>query len=93
MLPSTLDNPVIKYVHTSLCHLGVDKCMDQVAHSFHIKSLGRKIRKFIARCNTCQRVKYPNMSYTTKERSHLPAKPGDLCSGPVWSCTSGERRR
>jgi len=36
MLPSTLDNLVIKYVHTSLGHLGVDKCLDQVAHSFHI---------------------------------------------------------
>jgi len=35
MLPSTLHNPVIKYVHTSLGHLGVDKCMDQIAHSFH----------------------------------------------------------
>jgi len=80
MLPSTLNNPVIKYVHTSLGHLGVDKCMDQVAHSFHIKNLGRKIRKFIARCNTCQRVKYPNKSYTTKDRTHLSAKSGGLCA-------------
>ena len=69
MLPSTLDNLVIKYVHTTLGHLGVDKYMDQVAHSFHIKNLGRKIRKYIARCDTCQRVKYPNKSYTTQERS------------------------
>ena len=69
MLPSTLDNLVIKYVHTTLGHLGVDKCMDQVAHSFHIKNLGRKIRKYMARCDTCQRVKYPNKSYTTQERS------------------------
>jgi hypothetical protein len=28
VLPSTLDNLVIKYVHTSLGHLGVEKCMD-----------------------------------------------------------------
>ena len=67
MLPSTLDNLVIKYVHTTLGHLGVDKCMDQIALSFHIKNLGRKIRKFIDRCDTCQRVKYPNKSYTTPE--------------------------
>jgi len=80
MLPSTLDNLIIKYVHTSLGHLGVDKCMDQVAHSFHIKNLGRKIKKFIARCDTCQRVKYLNKSYTTQERSYLPVKPGDLCA-------------
>jgi hypothetical protein len=45
VLPSTPDNLVIKYVHTSFGHVGVDKCMDQVAHSFHIKNLGRKIRK------------------------------------------------
>ena len=80
MLPSTMDNLVIKYVHTSLGHLGVDKCMDQIAFSFHIKNLGRKIRKLIARCDTCQRVKYPNKSYTTQERSYLPARPGELCA-------------
>ena len=54
--------------------------MDQVAHSFHIKNLGRKIGKFIARCDTCQRVKYPNNVYTTQERSFLLARPGDLCA-------------
>jgi hypothetical protein len=80
MLPSTLDNPVRKFVHSSLVYLGVDKCMDQVAHSFHIKNLGRKIRKYIARCDTCQRVKYPNKSYTTKERSNLPAISRDICA-------------
>jgi len=80
MLPSTLDNLVIKYVHTSLGHLGVENCMDQTVFSFHIKNLGRKIRKLIARCDTCQRVKYPNKSYTTQEISYLPARPGELCA-------------
>ena len=73
-MPSTLDNLVIKYVHTSLGHLGVDKCLDQFAHSFHIKNLGSKIRNFIARCDTCQRVKYLNKAYRTQERSYLLAK-------------------
>ena len=73
-------NLVINYVHASLSHLGVDKCMDQIALSFHIMNLGRKIIKFIARCDTCQRVKYPNKSYTTQERSYLPARPGELCA-------------
>jgi len=54
--------------------------MDQIALSFHIMNLGRKIIKFIARCDTCQRVKYPNKSYTTQERSYLPARPGELCA-------------
>jgi len=80
MLVSTLDNLVIKYVHASLGHLGVDKCMDQTALSFHIKNLGRKIRSFIAKCDTYQRVKYTNRSYTTQERCYLPAGPGELCA-------------
>jgi len=79
-LPRTLDNLVIKYVHASLDHLGVDKCMDQIFPTFHIKNLGRKVRSFISRCDTCQRVKYPNKSYTTQDRSYLPARPGELCA-------------
>jgi hypothetical protein len=49
MLPSSLDNLVINYVLTSSGHLAVDKCMDQIAHSFHIKNLSRKVRRFITR--------------------------------------------
>ena len=69
--------------------------MDQIAHSFHIKNLGRKIKKFIARCDTCQWVKYPNKSYTTQERSYFPARPGDLCApdlfGPLPVARGGVR--
>ena len=75
-----LDNLVIKYVHTSLGRLCVDKCIAQIAHLCHIKNLGRKIRKFIVSCDTCKQVKYLNKSYRTQERSYLPAKPGDLCA-------------
>lgn len=84
MLPSTLDNLVIKYVHASLGHLGVDKCMDQVAHSFHIKNFGRKFRKFIARCDTFQRVKYPNKSFTTQERNYCQQNRENCV---LWTCT------
>jgi hypothetical protein len=54
--------------------------MDQVSHAFHIKNLGRMFTKLIARCDTCQRLKYSNTSYTTQETSYLPAKRGDLCT-------------
>jgi hypothetical protein len=89
MLPSALDNLVIKYVHTSIGHLGVDKCVDQIAHSFHIKNLSRKVRRFIARCDTCQRVKYPNKSYATQERSFSWETGRSLCLGSVWGITNG----
>jgi len=74
MLPSCLEQKVIEYAHTSLGHLGVDKCMSQIGHSVHMKTLGRKVRKFIARCNLCQRAKHPTQSRTVEEKHHLPKK-------------------
>jgi hypothetical protein len=39
MLPKRLENPVIRYVHTLSGYQGTDKCVAQIAHSFHLKSL------------------------------------------------------
>ena len=47
---------------------------------FHVRNLGRKLRKFIAYCDVCQRCKHPNRSFTVEERHHLPEKPGDVCA-------------
>ena len=80
MLPSCLEQKVLEYAHASLGHLGVDKCMNQIGQSLHMKNLGRKIRKFIACCDLCQRAKHPIQSYTTEEKHHLPKKPGNLCA-------------
>ena len=80
MLPSCLEQKVIEYTHASLGHLGVDKCMHQIEQSLHVKNLGRKIRKFIACCELCQRAKHPTQSYNIEEKNHLPTKPGDVCA-------------
>jgi hypothetical protein len=78
MLPKRLEDQVIRYVHTASGHQGTDKCVAQIAHSFHLKSLGRKVRKFVARCDICQRVKHPNRAYEIERVSHLPTRPGEL---------------
>jgi hypothetical protein len=80
VLPVCLEESVIHYAHTSLGHLGVDKCIQQIKQAYYFKNLGHKVRKYIACCDICQRVKYPNRAVTTEERSHLPAKPGSLCA-------------
>ena len=80
MLPVCLEQKVTEYAHVSLGHLGVDKCMNQIGQSLYMKNLGRKIRKFIACCELCQRAKHPTQSYTIEEKHHLPTKPGDLCA-------------
>jgi len=80
VLPSELEKQVTDYVHTSLQHLGTEKCMAQIANTFHVKGLGRKVRKMISFCDICQRVKHPNRSYAAGYRSHLPTSPGELCA-------------
>jgi hypothetical protein len=47
---------------------------------FHVRNLGKKLRKFIAHCNVRQRCKHPNRLFTVEERHHLPKKPGDVCA-------------
>jgi hypothetical protein len=52
--------------------------------SFYICNLGRKTRRLIATCDICQRVKHPNRSTETEERSHLPEQPADLCAIDIY---------
>lgn len=77
VLSTDLEIPVVIYMYKSLGHLGTEKCIAQIAKTFRVKSLGRKVRKFISRCDTCQRVKHPNRSYAAENLSHLSSKPGD----------------
>jgi hypothetical protein len=84
MLPECLEMPVIKYVHETLGYSGVDKCTYEINQAYHLKNIGRKVRKFTASCDICQRVKHPNRSVDTEERSHLPMKPGDLCAIDIY---------
>jgi hypothetical protein len=84
MLPKQLEHRVIEYVHMLSRHQGTDKCMLQIAQSFLLKSLGRKVRKYVAHCDICQRVKHPNRAYEVETLSHLPTNPGDLLSVDLY---------
>jgi hypothetical protein len=80
VLPASLEERTIQYTHTSLGHLGVEKCMQQIKQAYHLKNLGHKVRKFIACCDTSQRVKFPNRAFVTEEWIHMPTRPGSLCA-------------
>ena len=84
MLPAGLENKVFKYVHYTLGHVGVDKCLEEIKYVFHVTNIGRKLRKFIACCDICQRNKHPNRSFTVEEKHHLPEKPGDVCALDIY---------
>jgi hypothetical protein len=80
VLPTELETPVIQCVHTTLGHLGTEKCIAQTANTFQIKGLGQKVREFISRCDTCQWVKNPNRGCVVQNLSHFPKELGDLCA-------------
>ena len=84
MLPNNLEQKLFKYVHLSLGHLGVDKCSEEIKHVFHVKGLGRKLRKFIVCCDICQKTKHPNRSVEVEEKHHFPKKPGDVCAVDIY---------
>jgi hypothetical protein len=78
MLPKVLELPTLKYVHQCLGHAGTDKCYGHIVSTFYIKNLGRKIRRYVASCDTCQKVKHPNWAVKIEQLPHLPKKPGEL---------------
>jgi hypothetical protein len=54
MLPSSLENKVIKFVLLCLGHAGSEKCIAEIAHTFYVKNLSRKVRKILSCCDVCQ---------------------------------------
>jgi hypothetical protein len=79
-----LEIHIVQYVHTSLGHTGVDKCVWEINQSFRLKNVGRKVRGLIASCGICQRVEQPDRSLDIEERSHLPNKPRELYSVDLY---------
>jgi hypothetical protein len=84
VLPDELEGQIIKYTHESLGHQGTAKCVAQISRSFYMRNVWRKVRRYLAVCDLCQKVKNPNRSYATEWRSRLPTKPGVLCATDLF---------
>lgn len=48
ILPASLEKKNITFVHALLGHAASDKCIAQLANTFCIKNIGRKVRKIIS---------------------------------------------
>jgi len=81
MLPERLEQKVMKFVHTSMGHLGSDKCYAEIKGTFYFRNLGRKL---ITACDLCQRTKHTNRAYDVTERHHFPKRPGELCAVDLY---------
>jgi hypothetical protein len=93
LLPTELEDQVIRYVHTSLGHLETEKCMFHISHTFHLTNLSSKVRKLISRYSVCRMVKHPTRRFETECRNHIPRAVGDICTvgiyGPLASMREG----
>jgi hypothetical protein len=93
ILPACLERTVIKFVHSVLGHGGTDKCVSQIEPTFYLRNLGRKVRRILSCCETCQQVKHPNRNYEIEVRSHMPTAPGELMAldlyGPLPTGRAG----
>jgi hypothetical protein len=67
-------------MHTTLGYSVTEKCVALIANTFQVRGLGRKVMKFVSRCDTYQRVKHPNRNCAVQNLNHLPKEPGDLCA-------------
>jgi hypothetical protein len=54
--------------------------MEEIKYMFHVRNLGRKLRKFIDFFDVCQRCKHPNRSFAVEERHNLPKTPEYVCA-------------
>jgi hypothetical protein len=84
MLPTCLEAKIFEFVHNTLGHLGVDKCLEEIRYVFQVRDLGKKLRRFIATCDVCQRVKHPNRAFFIEEKHHFPTRPGDICAVDIY---------
>jgi hypothetical protein len=83
----------MKFVRASLGHLRSDKCYAEIRDVFHFRNLARKIRKFIAALDLCQRTKHMNRAYDVTERHHLPKRPGELCAVDLYGSLPASQER
>jgi transposase InsO family protein len=58
--------------------------MLQIDQTFHLKPLRRKVRKYAAHCDICQRVEHPNRAYEIEKLSHLLTRPGELLTVDLY---------
>jgi hypothetical protein len=84
MLPTCLEAKIFRFVHHTLAHLGVDKCLEEIRYVFEVEYLGKKLRGFTVSCDVCQRVKQPNKSFAIEEKHLYPTRPGDVCAVDIY---------
>lgn len=79
-IPESLLKPLIEACHEAYGHVGAAKCNKLLREGFYYPKLEKRIRQAIARCDRCQRCKFPNRYSYAKMQNIIPNGVGDLVS-------------
>ena len=73
VIPTSLQNRIVKWYHTMLCHPGATRLEDTIRQHFTWDTLRDDVRKACKKCHTCQTTKHTKAKY-----GHLPVKKHEL---------------
>lgn len=62
-LPIELVEPMVRWYHLALGHIGTTRLFDTMSMHFHNANLNKTIKEIVTSCDTCQRMKNVNKGY------------------------------
>ena len=92
-VPSCMEEEIIKNFHHGLGHSGTERVILSIQEHLYVKRLANKVRKFIAKCQLCQRAKPMNVKYDTVPQTTIREEPRALVAvdthGPIPTAKLG----
>jgi transposase InsO family protein len=77
-VPGKLQDEIIQTHHDEPTqgHLGIEKTIEKITRNYYIPALHRKVKKYIQRCDSCQRNKPSRHApYGEMEKAEVPTRP------------------
>lgn len=80
LIPESLQEPVILFLHTKYGHFGPKKVTALIREFGYFPKLPKIARKTIAKCLICQKTKFPNRHFPGQPQHIIPQAPNELCA-------------
>jgi transposase InsO family protein len=79
-IPTTLLPNIVRWYHTVLGHVGIQRLYQTISVHFHAPKLRDTIDEFVKSCDACQRFKLPGIQVGELPPKNLTAQPWDEVS-------------
>ena len=79
-IPTTLLPNIVRWYHTVLGHVGIQRLYQTISVHFHAPKLRETIDAFVKSCDACQRFKLPGIQVGELPPKNLTAQPWDEVS-------------